>query len=162
MRIFVTIAFGACAALAACSPASEPSSEVSEIADDGAQMASREGEGHEGHNMMKMEVSEREARDKEEAAALLVERFDAQSCVRADMLGTVRKSEPDGAQTILRAFSAPVACAEEVSAAFEAKRFAQTEPGIHSASSGDTKERVLIDRAEDGSGSIIEWEVDQK
>ena len=145
MKSKTFVFFGACAALTSCS--AEP--EVSQ--DDHSAM------GHEGHHMV--EVSEREERDKEEAASLFIARFEVEQCGGVDMLGRVRKTEADGTQTILRAFAASNDCADEVKAVVEGLDFSETEPGVYASTESDEgRDRVFIQREEDGSGAVVEWE----
>lgn len=110
-----------------------------------------------------VEVSEREARDKQEAMSLFVERFELEACGDVDMLGRVRKTEADGTETILRAFASSNACADEVQARVQALEFAESEPGIYALTADDGgSDRVFIQREEDGSGAVVEWEAVSK
>jgi len=92
---------------------------------------------------------------------LLVDRFDARECLEADVLAMMRKTEPDGAVMIVRAYEAPIACAEDLGKAFDTLGFTEEEPGIFSGQSADgTRDRVLIEPSEDGRRAGIEWEMD--
>lgn len=107
-----------------------------------------------------MEVSEEEARDKREAADLLVARFEAQACQKVDLLGTVRRTSPDGGERLLRAYSATSECAAELNAAFETLEFSEVEPNVFEGASPDgSADRVFIETPEEGVGAIVEWEV---
>lgn len=98
--------------------------------------------------------------DKMENVTRLVDRFSADACLEANPVATMRRTGPAG-KTVLRAYAAPIACADEISAALETRGFSETAPGIFAYSSaGETNERVSIERAEDGSGAGIEWEVE--
>jgi len=144
---------GLAAAMAACSAAPETSGD--------AEMAAKmDGQGvdHSGHHMM---VSEEEAAKKQSISDSLADRFDAKQCGEAEALATMRKTEPDGSKTVLRAFQAPTTCVEELNAAFETLGFTQAEPGLYASGSTEgTTERLLIEMAEDGSGAVVEWEIE--
>jgi len=147
MKTEICLSLGLALTLAAC--ASEPA------ASDGSEMTD-----HSGHHMM---VSEEEAAKKQSISDSLADRFDAKQCAEAEALATMRKTEPDGRETVLRAFQAPNACVEELNAAFDTVGFTQTEPGIYAGGSTEgTTERLLIETAEDGSGAVVEWEVETK
>lgn len=148
---FSIVLCAACAALAACS--AEP--ETPDTALSGVGMA------HEGQH--KMELSDREVRDKNEAAAMLAERFAVKACGEADMMGRVKKTDAQGTKTVVLGFSASAECADEVQAAVGTLGFTETEPGVYAdASSGEVSDRVFIQRGEDGSSAVVEWEAVQK
>lgn len=128
---------------------------------DTAAMMDAGDDAHEGHHMV--EVSEREARDKEAAAKDLKARFAVESCDNADLIGTVRRTQAEGGGTLLRAFQASAACGEALTAAVGTLGFETTEPKVFAAGDAeDEAERILIDVAQDGSGTIIEWETNLK
>ncbi|MEM7700902.1 MAG: hypothetical protein AAF251_03090 [Pseudomonadota bacterium] len=121
---------------------------------------SEHGSGHSGHDMA---PTSEEAAEKQSHTEKLVERFDARGCGEAEVLATMRKTEPDGSATILRAYQAPTKCVTELNAAVETLGFSESKPGLFgSASAGGTTERILIEVADDGDGAVIEWEMDQK
>ncbi|MEL6485863.1 MAG: hypothetical protein AAFQ13_01785 [Pseudomonadota bacterium] len=94
---------------------------------------------------------------------MLVDRFDAPECLQASTLAMMRKTDPDGAVVIVRAYEAPLACADQLKTAFETLGFAEKEAGLYHGSSADgTTERVSVKLADDGSAAGIEWEIDQK
>jgi hypothetical protein len=146
---WIILALGPCL-LAACSQ------ETDTGADNGAAMAD-----HTEHHMVK--ISEREAADKAEAAKMLVERFDAGACTKADLVGTMRRTEPSGREQIVRGFSASVSCAEELTASVKRLGFGSDKSGVFaSGPTAEVKEQVFIEIAEDSSGAMVEWEVDRR
>ncbi|MDJ0977505.1 MAG: hypothetical protein QNI87_03135 [Erythrobacter sp.] len=146
------------AVLAACAPEPDAPGEAPEPDVPGDAQASK-ASAHEGHRMP--EVSEREARDKKEAAEMLVARFDAEECQRIDLIGRVRRTDADGGRRVLHAYGASAACAKELTATVTALGFDETGPGLFAGGPFDgAMERVLIEIADDGSGAMIEWEVD--
>lgn len=147
---FSIVLCAACALVAACSPEPEAADAMSGV-----------GMAHEGHH--KMELTETEKREKSQAARLLIERFGVKACDEADMVGRVRKTEPDGTQTIALGFSATAACADEVQAAIDTLGFSESEPGVFaSEENGRTSDRVFIQRSDDGASAMVEWEAVQK
>ena len=99
----------------------------------------------------------------QQLVAMLVDRFDAMPCLEASPVAMMRKTEPDGAVSIVRAYSAPMACVDELLVGFETLGFEEREPGLYHGSSADgTTERVSVELTEDGTGAGIEWEIDQK
>ena len=151
MRSKICFSLVLSAVLAACS--AEP--EAPEAAMTGEGMA------HEGHH--KMELSEREVRDKDEAATMLAERFGVETCGEADMMGRVKRTDAQGTQTVVLGFSATSECADEVQAAVGTLGFTETEPGVYaSATTGEVSDRVFIQRGEDGASAVVEWEAVQK
>ena len=151
MRSKICISIALYAALAACS--AQP-----ETPDAGM---SGEGMAHEGHH--KMELSEREVRDKQEAATLLAERFGVESCGEVDMMGRVKRTDAEGTQTVVVGFSATAECADEVQAAAGDLGFTETETGVFASSiSGEASDRIFIQRGDDGESAVVEWEAVQK
>jgi hypothetical protein len=165
MRRFVT-PFGIALALAACS--GQPEAQGPEAAEaDGGMVEGGMADGGmamgDGQAMMDMGPSEAAMKKKREAADMLVARFDSETCRKVDMLGRVRKTEPDGSKTVLHAFAAPNACADSIQAAVANLGFAETEPGIFALGADDgSAERVFVQFEEDGSGAVVEWEVSGK
>ncbi len=159
MRNFVTLGSIALA-LAACSAEPEAADKDAGMAGGGSDTAMAMGEGQ---PMMNMGPSEGAMKKKREAADKLVARFESEACRKVDMLGRVRKTEPDGSQTVLEAFAAPNACADSIKAAVANLGFAETEPGIFALGGDDgSGERVFVQFEEDGSGAVVEWEVSTK
>ncbi|MEM1195912.1 MAG: hypothetical protein AAGH57_07385 [Pseudomonadota bacterium] len=148
MKSRVLVSFGVTIALAACSAEPDAASDAEEP----------DASLHNGHQMM--EVSEEEARDKHEAADLLVARFDAPACQKVDLLGTVRRTSPDGGERLLRAYGATSECAAALDASVKTLEFNEVEPNIFAGAAPDgSADRVFIEVAEEGSGAIVEWEV---
>ena len=155
MKSEICLSLSLALTLAAC--ASEPG-----VSDDGAMTdhAEHQSADHSGHDMS---VSKEEAAKKQSISDSLADRFDAEQCADAEALATMRKTEPDGRATVLRAFQAPKACVEELNAAFDTLGFTQTEPGIYAGGSTEgTTERLLIEMAKDGSGTLVEWEIEKR
>jgi len=144
---------GLAVSLAACSTEPGASGE-GDMADH-----SMHGADHSGHNMA---PTAEEAAEKQGHTEKLVKRFDAKGCGEAEVLATMRKTEPDGSATVLRAYEAPAECVTELNAAFETQGFNELKPGLFADGLDlDKTERVLIEVAEDGDGAVVEWEVDQ-
>ncbi|MEO0591709.1 MAG: hypothetical protein AAFZ11_14290 [Pseudomonadota bacterium] len=154
MKTSAILLAGIAGALAGCSAQTE-APEVGEETGAPSEM-----DAHAGH---RMKISDQEAAKKKEIVQVLVDRFDAQGCTGADVIGTMRRTEASGAVSFLRAYQASVSCSDEVKAALISSDFAQTEPGLYASAAEDgTTERVLIRVADDGSAAGIEWEIDQK
>lgn len=116
---------------------------------------------HEGHQMGPL--SDKAIKDKKEAADLLVERFAVEACAKADLIGSLRRTEPDGGGSMMRAYQVPVACAEETIASVKQLGFEEGEPGTFAGASSDgSAEGIKIQVLEDGVSATIEWELDQK
>lgn len=151
MRSKICFSIALCAALAACSEQPE---------NPDAAMGG-EGMAHEGHH--KMELSEREVRDKQAAATLLAERFGVESCGEVDMMGRVKKTDAEGTQTVLLGFSATAECADEVQAAVSDLGFTETEAGVFvSSTTGEVSDRIFVQRGDEGKSAVVEWEAVQK
>ncbi|MBV7259886.1 hypothetical protein [Erythrobacter crassostreae] len=154
MRNSVIILAGVTVFLAACS--AEPgTSEGSPQAE-----ASSSADPHDGHHMG---PSKEAAREKQEFAEALADHFDAQECRSSELIGTMRRTEPDETGLYVRSYQASAVCADELKVAIEARGFSEAEPGryINEPDGGKT-ERVVIRMADDGSTAGIEWEVETK
>ena len=143
---------GLVAVLAACAPETESAEP----------QGSAESDPHAGHDMSKMPLSDKAIKDKKEAAALLVERFDAASCSEADLIGSLRRTSPEEGETIMRGFKVPESCAEEALAAVKQLGFEESAPDTFSGTSANGEpEEVKIVELADGSATV-EWESSQK
>ncbi|MEM6857844.1 MAG: hypothetical protein AAF559_08225 [Pseudomonadota bacterium] len=150
----LTLAASFAAALAGCSDTAEKPETSEETG------ASMEMDPHAGH---KMAISDEEAAKKKAVLQVLIDRFDVKGCDGADVVGTMRRTEPSGAEMVVRAYQTSVSCSDEVKAALKSSGFSESEPGLYASEAVDgTSERVLIRVAEDGSAAGIEWEINQK
>ncbi len=154
MRTPITFLLGACAALAACSGDALPSGEPAEAAAPGA------ADPHKGHHMG---PSAEAAKEKREFVEVFVEHFGAQTCDDSELIGTMRRTEADGAGEYTRAYQSSAACADDLKGILETRGFAQPEDGVFLSETRDgTTEKVVIRLADEGSRAGIEWEVVQK
>ena len=157
MKTSAILSIGIAIALAGCSGPTE-APEAPEAGEETGTPSKMDA--HAGH---RMKISEQEAAKKQEIVQVLVERFDAQGCAGADVIGTMRRTEASGAESFLRAYQASVSCSDEVKAALTSDDFSETEPGLYASETEDgMTERVSIRVAPDGSAAGIEWEIDQK
>lgn len=154
MRYSFIITAGMAAFLAACSP----DANISEGArQDGALSGA---DPHDGHHMG---PSKEAAREKREFVETFVDHFDVQECQDSELIGTMRRSEPDGSGLYTRAYQISVACTVDLKAAFEARGFDEIETGRYVGETTDgTIERVVIRMADDGSRAGVEWEVEKE
>jgi len=147
MKISTLLLVGVAGALAGCSAQTEAPEGGEETG------SPSEMDAHAGH---RMKISEEEAAKKKEIVQVLVDRFDAQGCTEADVIGTMRRTEASGAESFLRAYQASVSCSDEVKAALTSSGFVETEPGLYASAAEDgTTERVLIRVADDSSAAGI-------
>lgn len=138
-------------ALAACSSEADTHAAKSE-----GEMAS-----HEGHHVM--QVSEKEAKAKVEAAKLYMDRFNIAACEKVDLLGLVRRTSPEEGESNLRSFQVPVACAEETLAAVTKQGFKDDGKGTLVGTAPDgSAETIKVELPEGVSAGIVEWEVIRK
>lgn len=95
-----------------------------------------------------------------ELVDMLVDRFDAPACQGAKPVAMMRKTGPEGVN-VVRSYTAPVACIEELVAAFGGLGFSEESPDIYQGGLPDgNKERIRVEIADDRSIGGIEWEVD--
>lgn len=154
MKNSIVIIAGLSAFLGACS--AEPIISESSAQD----VASAGADPHAGHHM---EPSEEAAREKRQFAEVFANHFDAQECESSELIGTMRRTEPDGAGLYVRSFQVPVACAEALKSVLETRGFDEPEAGSYvSEAVESTTERVVIRMADDGSRAGVEWEVDKE
>lgn len=92
----------------------------------------------------------------------LVDRFDVPACLDATLVGAMHRSEKDK-DYFVRAFTAPPACIEALSASFDTVGFSATEDGKFETELYDgTIEKIRIELSDDLSVGGIEWEIERQ
>jgi hypothetical protein len=151
MKTNLIVLSGVLIALAACSSETDHSAHGTDTKADA----------HVGQHVM--QVSEKEAKAKVEAAKLYMDRFNIAACEKVDLLGLVRRTSPEDGESNLRSFQVPVACAKETLAAVTKQGFKDDGKGTLVGIAPDgTPEKIKVELPEGVTAGIVEWETNRK
>ena len=139
------------------------SAEADEV--DHSAMGHEAGEMDHSEHMMNGPLSDKAVKDKKEAAEMLVARFGVEACGDADLVGSLRRTRPEEGETMMRAFKAPVACAEETITAIKKTGFEEGEAGVFTGTSADGADeeiKIKIIGEGESEAATLEWQATQK